>query len=379
MTGYIPMTGRLPMAMLQTVCARLVVGSGTAQTLVGLGDLWDADATHEWISSWQQWGYSVVSSNSSAVTLIEKRRERDFYLLVVVGASTEKGGQLAMDNRSVKGMRTVAGLASALACACLCIGGCRTPDSPTPPPSPVHEIVKHFDNGQVRLRYFAYTNAVGREVEHGVYTSYWENGQKQHEAHFICGMQEGEEVYWHENGRQATAGSYRQDKADGVRKDWYGNGQLADICRYKDGKQIGEFQAWHSNGCNEIYMHFQNGLRDGPATWWFDNGNKFFTAAYVADKQEGLKTVFYRSGGKRSETLYHNGKRAGRTVAWDRSGKIIADGVCSNGVPWQGTFIGWDTEDQWTKEVYANGVKLMQTGASNQSSATAPKVAETGR
>jgi len=247
-------------------------------------------------------------------------------------------------------------------CALLLAGGCKS----LAPEIPVYPIKDYFDDGQLRAIYFAYTNSAAIEVKHGVYTSYWEGGQKKKEAHYNRGVLEGREASWYENGLMSAVCSYSVGKKDGEEKRWFGDGQLKELWQYKAGKIDGVCKGWYPNGFKMVEIEYRKGLRHGSAKDWYDTGKPFSTTTYVSDKQEGVKTGFYQSGAKKYESLFHNDQRQGRSFAWDKSGKVIAGGIYRDDLPWTGTFIvKWDSEDKWTKAEFKEGIKISETSQSS--------------
>ena len=79
--------------------------------------------------------------------------------------------------------------------------------------------------------------------EDGLWTHWWENGQKQGETTFKDGTPDGLDTYWHENGQKSFEGTYKDGKQDGLWTHWWENGQKKEEGTYKDGELISE-QCW---------------------------------------------------------------------------------------------------------------------------------------
>ena len=68
-------------------------------------------------------------------------------------------------------------------------------------------------------------------------------------------------------GNKEFEGSYKDGKLDGLWTNWYENGQKSSEITYKNGKQY-------------IIRTYKDGKREGFWTWWYANGQKFYEDVY---------------------------------------------------------------------------------------------------
>ena len=68
-------------------------------------------------------------------------------------------------------------------------------------------------------------------------------------------------------GKKEFEGSYKDGKLDGLWTNWYENGQKSSEITYKNGKQY-------------IIRTYKDGKREGFWTWWYANGQKFYEDVY---------------------------------------------------------------------------------------------------
>jgi antitoxin component YwqK of YwqJK toxin-antitoxin module len=115
----------------------------------------------------------------------------------------------------------------------------------------------------------------GKEVRHGPWTA------------------------WHENGVKQYEGEYQNDKPVGLHTWWYANGQ------------------------KQISGHFVGGRETGRWTWWHDNGFKSIEGEFIEGKREGHWTAWHRTGQKSQSGKYAAGKKTGQWATWDEAGKFL--------------------------------------------------------
>ena len=74
---------------------------------------------------------------------------------------------------------------------------------------------------------------------------------------------------------------------DGLYTNWYENGQKRDELTYKDGKFDGLYTNWYENGQKRFELTYKDGIHNGLLTWWYDNGQKESEGIYKDNKLEG--------------------------------------------------------------------------------------------
>lgn len=74
------------------------------------------------------------------------------------------------------------------------------------------------------------------------------NGQKESEATYKAGKQEGISINWYENGQKSKAGTIKDGKLEGETFSWHRNGQKESEGKKKAGKHEGIWTNWGENG-----------------------------------------------------------------------------------------------------------------------------------
>lgn len=134
----------------------------------------------------------------------------------------------------------------------------------------------------------------------GLWTAWYENGQKKWEGEFVQsdsgGLRTGRWTYWYPNGTIAATGFYSQDLFDG---EWVFNS--------KSGKEIARCVFSSGSGW---YIERDEG------------GNKLMEGEYQRNMRNGKWTTWYPNGRKRAEGLCRAGARDGEWSFWSEDGKL---------------------------------------------------------
>lgn len=92
----------------------------------------------------------------------------------------------------------------------------------------------------------------------GKYVTYYQNGPKKTETHFLDGNQSGLKITWYENGVKETEEYYLFGEKNGVRVEWYKSGRKKSEQSYKYDKRDGSNLVWDESGAiikNETYKN----------------------------------------------------------------------------------------------------------------------------
>jgi antitoxin component YwqK of YwqJK toxin-antitoxin module len=88
----------------------------------------------------------------------------------------------------------------------------------------------------------------GKDEKHGLWISWYQNGQKQMQGEYHNDLQVGKFEWWYENGQIALRGSYDAGKQVGKWTWWHSNGQKSTQGEYVDGNPTGRWRWWDTNG-----------------------------------------------------------------------------------------------------------------------------------
>ena len=81
----------------------------------------------------------------------------------------------------------------------------------------------------------------------GLYTNWYENGQKRFELTYKDGIHNGLSTYWYENRQKESEVTYKDGKRDGLWTDWDENGKKLKEETYKGGELISK-KEWNEDG-----------------------------------------------------------------------------------------------------------------------------------
>jgi hypothetical protein len=109
---------------------------------------------------------------------------------------------------------------------------------------------------------------------HGVYQSWFSNGQMEGEAHFDKGVREGRARLWNKDGQMIKETRFREGLADGPATEWYPNGKMERRTSWRAGKRHGEVETWFASGNRKGVGTYDQGERSGTFVVWWETGKK---------------------------------------------------------------------------------------------------------
>lgn len=111
----------------------------------------------------------------------------------------------------------------------------------------------------------------------GLFTSWYEKGQKEMEGYVKDGKPDGFGSSWHENGQKKFEGNCKDGKKDGLWTFWYENGQKKSEENLKDDKLMTAV-AWKPNGEKCPVTKLIDG--NGVALWYKKDGTEELRQTY---------------------------------------------------------------------------------------------------
>lgn len=79
-------------------------------------------------------------------------------------------------------------------------------------------------------------------------SNYYPNKQLQMEGGYKNNLRNGRWIYWHENGKIWSEGTFKDGKSDGKRTTYFDNGKIRYIGFYKDDVRVGKWSFYDENG-----------------------------------------------------------------------------------------------------------------------------------
>ena len=109
-------------------------------------------------------------------------------------------------------------------------------------------------------------------------------------------VKEGHFIYYHENGRKAGEGDYKDNKYEGFWVYWHENGKKKSEGIYRNDLRQNKWTFWHENEQEKSEGLFVNGELDGKWIYWFDSGEKQAEGVYNDGAKDGVWNYFYKTG-----------------------------------------------------------------------------------
>ena len=180
----------------------------------------------------------------------------------------------------------------------------------------------------------------------------WGNEQVRLLAQYEDGKGDGLFTSWYEKGQKEMEGNVKDGKPDGFGASWYENGQKKSEGNCKDGKEDGLSTGWYENGDKKWESSFKGG-KLMTSVQWKPNGEKC-PVTNVVDGN-GVLVGYYENGQKDSEGNYKGGKLM-TVVAWKPNGDKcpVTKLIDGNGVAL------WYKKDgtEELRQTYKDGIKV---------------------
>lgn len=206
-------------------------------------------------------------------------------------------------------------------------------DAP-PPASPVEKRVDSdkYPDGKIRYERQVARYSDDSYVADGFHREFYPNGQKFVEGQFVKGKQDGDWVYYFDNGKVQRTVHFTAGKPDGSWDVFNAEGVVIAKRGFKDGKRDGTWVVYDDTGKlplrEEVYdegkadgtwkvyypsgqikteIGIKQGVRSGPYSEWDEKGTKRAELTFVDGKLDGTATI-WGADGKKITQEYDNGK-----------------------------------------------------------------------
>ena len=147
-------------------------------------------------------------------------------------------------------------------------GGCRhgADGARVQPSAEKAELVETiWPDGKPRLRKQVLRQPDGTLLDHGIYTTWYDNGQKEFEGVYARGQLDGVATSWHRNGQKWVEEPYRLGRRHGARFSWDDKGVLRKEEHFVDDKPDGTWTTWDAQGRIKSQQHFDQGAPKSPS------------------------------------------------------------------------------------------------------------------
>ena len=133
----------------------------------------------------------------------------------------------------------------------------------------LENYAERYPKGRVRVTWSARTCRNGRYLLEGTETSYYENGQKEHEVAYMHGRKSGQESFWAPDGMLIWTWSHDTEKNMSTWVHYWSNGQ----------KRI-ESNWTTQLRARDLDRKFFGLVADGPTSHWKEDGSLAATYSF---------------------------------------------------------------------------------------------------
>jgi hypothetical protein len=129
------------------------------------------------------------------------------------------------------------------------------------PGGTVRQFSETHSNGRTRIKWSARTFSDGRYLLDGPETSYYENGQKEHEVSYINGRKSGKESFWDRDGNLIWRWTHQPEKNTSTWVQYWLNGRKRIESRWNTQPRA-----------RDLDRRFFGLVADGPTHHWNEDG-----------------------------------------------------------------------------------------------------------
>jgi len=184
--------------------------------------------------------------------------------------------------------------------------------------------------------------------KHGIYQSFFENGQLKMTVPYIKNKKNGLGIIYNELGRKTEEAQFKNDMLNGIRKildsesgevvisetyvdddfegpykSYFPNGQIKQEGQYINGAMNQLWKYYYPNGQMKEAVHFSNNVEE--------NGQLKAEGTYANENREGVWKVYHPNGVLEEEATYKNDWEEGIIEVFDSTGTKIKAITYKNG------------------------------------------------
>lgn len=191
-----------------------------------------------------------------------------------------------------------------------------------------HGIYQSFyENGQLKMTLLYIKNK-----KNGLGTIYNEAGKKTEEAQFKNGMLNGvRKIYDTESDALKIEETYVDDNFEGPYKSYFTSGQIKQEGQYIDGAMNQLWKYYYPSGQLKEAVNFLNNVENGPYQAWHENGQLKAEGTYENENREGIWKVYHSNGVLEEEATYKKDWEEGLIEVFDSTGTKIKAITYKNG------------------------------------------------
>ncbi len=185
----------------------------------------------------------------------------------------------------------------------------------------------------------------------GLFTYYYENGQKSYEGEYKNGEEEGKWTYWFKNGNVKSEGNYEGGETQGEWKYYHKNAAKKTIINYVDGSKDGNVIHYYDNGEIEEEYNYLKGKKNGAFKEYFKGNILKESGTFEKDSLVGEYNYFWKNKNQSSKGNYKDNKKDGVWTWFHSNGKTSCIAEYKKGKFIKADFYD-ETGEKMSKKVY---------------------------
>jgi antitoxin component YwqK of YwqJK toxin-antitoxin module len=215
------------------------------------------------------------------------------------------------------------------------------------------EQITYYDKSDSLVKEKITVDGLTRQLS-GPYLKYHQNGRVAVAGFYKNNLPDSNWIFHYESGRTKTQGRYKDGKPNGLWKSYYENGNLRNEGNFENSTVAGSWNYYYENGNLKLEAYYEGGLEAGKWKYFFEGGpikestlyhdspngmhtSYYYTGEVAAEGQKtgktstGSWTYFYRDGNIKSTGSFHNGLKQDTWTSYYPSGALKSEGLYSEG------------------------------------------------
>ncbi len=162
----------------------------------------------------------------------------------------------------------------------------------------------------------------GKTRENGALVGKWYTWYPSKKIKSISNNPDGLYTSWYENGQKEIEATYKNGYILGERKIWFPNGKLKRIEKWDEQKHLTYWKEWNTNEKTIQEAKEKNYRISG--NFWYINGNKKQEGEYLnpGANWDGYWIFYFNNGKKSSEGKFKNGIHIGKHTDYKEDGSV---------------------------------------------------------
>jgi antitoxin component YwqK of YwqJK toxin-antitoxin module len=166
---------------------------------------------------------------------------------------------------------------------------------------------KIYLNGNIKSILYYSDN----KIIDGVYTFYYDNGEREEIVTYLNGKLNGAKVYFYKSKKVSSISNYKDGVLNGLIINFHENGQIAEEIMTKDGEKNGLSISYYETGQKawEYYYISNFKLGSGGSKLWYPSGNLAWEICYDEKGiRNGIEKAYDDLGNLKYQKEWQNGK-----------------------------------------------------------------------